>query len=62
MAKGIAKKRGRGRPKIGQGAARILTTIEKGLLKRVDRHRKSRGLTRAEMIAKGLELVMQQNG
>jgi hypothetical protein len=55
-------KRGRGRPRIGKGAARINITIEKGLLDRVNALAKKRKLSRAQLIAKGLELVLKKAG
>ena len=54
--------RGRGRPRIGKGAARINITIEKGLLGRVNAFSKRQKISRARMIAKGLELVMKKAG
>jgi hypothetical protein len=55
-------RRGRGRPRIGKGAARINITIEKGLLGRVNAFSKKQKISRARMIAKGLELVMKKAG
>jgi hypothetical protein len=45
----------RGRPPVGQGAKRVLITVERGLLKRADAFAKSRHLTRSELIARGIE-------
>lgn len=53
-----ARRRGRGRPKIGEGAKVISLTIEGGLLKRADAFAKRRGVSRAQMVARGLELLM----
>jgi hypothetical protein len=50
----------RGRPTIGAGAERVTTTIERGLLRDADAYAQSRGMSRAEMIAAGLQLVMAQ--
>ena len=55
-------KRGRGRPQIGKGAARINITLEKGLLGRVNAFAKKSKISRAQMIAKGLEMVMKKAG
>ncbi|SRR6266568_2577341 len=55
-------KRGRGRPRVGKGAARINITIEKTLLGRVNAFAKKQKISRARMIAKGLELVMRKAG
>lgn len=48
----------RGRPRIGHGAARITTTIERSLLQRADTFAKSHGLTRAQLIAQGMERIL----
>jgi len=55
-------KRGRGRPRIGKGAKRINITIEKGLLTRVNAFAKRQNISRARIIAEGLELVMKKAG
>jgi hypothetical protein len=47
-----------GRPKIGQGAKVVAVTMEKGFLGRVDAYAKKHSLKRAEMITRGLRLVM----
>jgi hypothetical protein len=52
-----AAKKGRGRPKIGQGSRRVVTTVERGLLSRADAFAKAHGMTRAQVIARGLEMV-----
>jgi len=49
-----------GRPRIGKGAARVLVTVERGLLKEADNFAKRNGLKRAQMFAKGLRLVMNE--
>ena len=53
-------KRGRGRPKKapGEKAARVLITIAPGLLAAADDYARSRGISRAELIARGLLSVM----
>ncbi|MFI5379051.1 MAG: hypothetical protein ACHRHE_07135 [Tepidisphaerales bacterium] len=53
-----ARKVKRGRPRIGKGAARITTTVERSLLERVDRYAQSHGLTRAQIISNGLTAVL----
>ena len=55
-------KRGRGRPRIGKGAARINITIEKDLLGRVNAFAKKARISRARMIVQGLELMMKKAG
>jgi hypothetical protein len=47
-----------GRPKVGQGAKVVAVTMEKGFLSRVDAYAKKHALKRAEMITRGLRLVM----
>jgi hypothetical protein len=51
-------KRKMGRPTIGEGAKVVAVTIEGGLLRRADRYAKKHAMKRAEMVAKGLELLM----
>jgi hypothetical protein len=56
-------KRGlRGRPKISEGAKPINVTVEQGLLRRADSWAKDHGMSRSQLIARGLELVMAGNG
>ncbi len=47
-----------GRPVKGKGHRVIAVSVEKGLLERADRYAKNRGLTRASLIALGLESVL----
>jgi hypothetical protein len=54
--------RGRGRPVVGKGAERVTTSIERGLLKEVDAYAEAKGISRAEMIARGLRMVMAGKG
>jgi hypothetical protein len=51
-------KRRMGRPVVGQGSKVVAVTIERGLLKRADAFAKQHAMKRAQMIAKGLEIVM----
>lgn len=46
-----AKARKRGRPRIGQGAAKIRISIESGLLRHVDRYAKRQGISRSKLFA-----------
>ena len=55
---GLPPYRGRGRPKVGQGSERINVTVERGLLKRADAYAKANDVTRAELIARGLTLLL----
>lgn len=52
-------KRKRGRPRVGAGSTTISVTVEKQLLKRVDRFAKRHGLSRARLIALGLSVVLK---
>jgi hypothetical protein len=45
---------------VGQGAKAIGLTIERGLLERADEFRKRHGLTRAQLVARGLEMVLKR--
>ena len=56
--RGAIRKRGPGRPKVGEGAARVLVSIEGGLLARADKFAESKRMTRSELIALGLRTVM----
>lgn len=51
-----------GRPVVGKGAQRVLVTIERGLLRRSDAYAKQHGLTRAKLVARGLETVLRDAG
>jgi len=48
-----------GRPRIGAGAQAISVTVEKNLLRAIDRIAKQRKTTRARLIAKGLEAIVR---
>jgi hypothetical protein len=52
------RKRPRGRPRIGRGVKVVSVGIESGLLKRADRLAKKRGISRAKLVAEGLETVL----
>lgn len=52
------KKPRRGRPKVGKGSRPVMTTIEAGLLQRTDRYAKAQGLSRSQVIARGLESIL----
>jgi hypothetical protein len=55
-------KRNAGRPVIGAGAKQIAVTVERELLKRVDRFAKTHKMKRSQIIAQGMELVMKRAG
>ena len=54
----LAKARKPGRPPTGEGAKPVYVTIERGLLRRADAYAKSQGMTRAQLVAKGLASVL----
>ena len=47
-----------GRPKVGQGAKTISLTVEKGLLKRADAYARQHGMSRAQLIARGIQVIL----
>jgi hypothetical protein len=53
---------GRPRKKPSERAARVLFTIDPKLLKSVDKFARKKGITRAQMIADGLRLLMKKAG
>ena len=57
-----AAARKRGRPRIGQGADKIQISVERGLLKKVDRVADELHLSRSELIARGLHAVLALTG
>jgi hypothetical protein len=52
-------RRKKGRPRIGQGAKTISVTIEKGLLAKADQLARRLGASRAALIARGLQSVIE---
>ncbi len=53
-------KRKPGRPRIGAGSKAISVTVEKTLLRKVDRIAKRSGTTRAKLIARGLKVILKE--
>lgn len=51
-------KRKRGRRKIGAGAAKVLVSVEKQLLRRADALAKREGISRSQLFARGLSALM----
>lgn len=51
-------KRGRGRPRLGAGAARVLFSIDPDLLTRVDGFARRHGMKRSHLIAASVEAYM----
>ena len=58
-AHAAAVRRLRGRPRIGRGAAKFNVTMERTLLERVDAYAKQRHMTRAAVIASGVERLIE---
>lgn len=50
-----AKRKKPGRPRVGEGAERVLVTIERGLLKQADAAARKRGVSRSQAIGEGLK-------
>lgn len=57
-----AKRRKPGRPRRGQGVKVIALSVERGLLKRADAEAKRRKISRAALVAEGLEAVLAKAG
>jgi hypothetical protein len=57
-----AQARRRGRPTVGLGAEKIRISLERGLLKRTDRAAKRMHVSRSELIARGLQVVLKLAG
>jgi hypothetical protein len=53
--------RGRGRPKLGKGAARVLFSIEPSFLMRMDAYARKHGMKRSHLITIGVEAYMREN-
>lgn len=51
-------KRKAGRPRIGRGAARVLVSIERGLLEQADSLARRQHTTRSDLISRGLKAVL----
>jgi len=51
----------RGRKPIGQGSKRILITVERGLLQEADSFAHRQGVSRSELIAKGLKTILAKS-
>ena len=51
-------RKGRGRPTVGKGARRVTITVEGNLLEEANRFSKARKLSRSELVAMGLRMVM----
>ena len=58
MEENRARRRGRGRPRVGKGTLKIHITLERGLLKEADNLARQKGLARSELIAAALATVL----
>ena len=47
-----------GRPKVGSGAKTISLTVERTLLAQADTYAKQHGISRAKLIARGLQAIL----
>jgi hypothetical protein len=52
-------KRRVGRPVVGKGAERVTITMERSLLRAADRFARETNISRSELIAKGIRVVMR---
>jgi hypothetical protein len=55
-------KRKAGRPRVGRGAARVLVSIERGLLEDADDFAKSRRISRSQLVSRGIKAVLALAG
>jgi hypothetical protein len=54
-----ARRKGRGRPRVGLGAKKLRISMEAGLLKKVDSYAHAHGLTRSDLIAQGVRKLLK---
>jgi len=52
-------KRRAGRPVVGKGAERVTITMERGLLRAADQFARKTNMSRSELIARGIRVVMR---
>ena len=57
----LAKRKG-GRPRIGQGATRVLISIERGLLEDADALARHQKITRSQLFSRGVKAVLAVAG
>jgi hypothetical protein len=55
----LARAKRRGRPTVGKGATSVLISIERGLLTKADRLAKRHKVSRSELIAAGLRVMLK---
>ena len=51
--------RGPGRPRVGKGAAKLYISMERGQVKRADAFARTRGISRSELIARGVRAILE---
>jgi hypothetical protein len=51
-----------GRPKVGKGARVISLSVERGLLELADAYARRTGMSRAQLVARGLENILAAAG
>ena len=51
-----------GRPPVGEGSARVLVTVERGLLRETDKLAKKLNTSRAAIVSRGLRAVLENEG
>jgi len=49
---------GRGRPRVGRGAAKLYISMERSLLKEADTYARKHGMSRSQLIASGLKAIL----
>ena len=53
-------KRGRGRPRVGLGSAKVLVTLERGLLDQADEFARKNRISRSALIARGIRTILSR--
>lgn len=54
-----ARRKKPGRPRVGAGAEKLRISMEKGLLKKVDAYAEAHGISRSDLIARGLRKLLK---
>jgi len=49
----------RGRPRVGKGAAKLYVSMERGLLKQADEFARAHGMSRSQLIARGVRAIIE---
>ena len=56
--RGIKKKLGRGRPRLGAGVEKVSVSVEKTLLAKIDALARKNHLNRSQLVARALEMLV----